>query len=55
VDKQVLFRAEGRVNELAKLVHRVDEDDANRRQCLLVLMGATSEGKKELIAVIDGS
>ena len=30
------------------------EDDANRRQCLLVLMGATSEGKKELIAVIDG-
>jgi putative transposase len=30
------------------------EDDANRRQCLLVLMGATSEGKKALIAVIDG-
>jgi putative transposase len=30
------------------------EDDANRRQCLLVLMGATSEGKKELIAVLDG-
>ena len=30
------------------------EDDANRRQCLLVLMGATSEGKKELIAVSDG-
>jgi putative transposase len=30
------------------------EDDANRRQCLLVLMGATSEGKKELIAVVDG-
>jgi transposase-like protein len=30
------------------------EDDANRRQCLLVLMGATSEGKKELIAVVEG-
>lgn len=30
------------------------EDDANQRQCLLVLMGATSEGKKELIAVMDG-
>ncbi len=30
------------------------EDEANRRQCLLVLMGATSEGKKELIAVVDG-
>ncbi len=30
------------------------EDDPNCRQCLLVLMGATSEGKKELIAVLDG-
>lgn len=30
------------------------EDEANSRQCLLVLMGATSEGEKELIAVIDG-
>jgi hypothetical protein len=30
------------------------EDDANRRQCLLVLMGATSEGKKELVAVVEG-
>ena len=30
------------------------EDDANSRQCLLVLMGATAEGQKELIAVIDG-
>jgi hypothetical protein len=30
------------------------EDDANRRQCLSVLMEATSEGKRELIAVIDG-
>ena len=29
---------------------RLEED----RQCLLVLMGATSEGKKELIAVADG-
>lgn len=30
------------------------EDEANSRQCLLVLMGATVEGEKELIAVIDG-
>ena len=30
------------------------EDDANRRQCMLVLMGATAEGQKELIAVADG-
>ncbi len=29
---------------------RLEED----RQCILVLMGATSEGKKELIAVADG-
>jgi putative transposase len=30
------------------------EDEANARQCLLVLMGATAEGEKELIAVVDG-
>lgn len=30
------------------------EEKENSRQCLLVLMGATAEGKKELIAVIDG-
>ncbi len=30
------------------------EDDANKKQCLLVLMGATVDGKKELIAVLDG-
>ena len=30
------------------------EDEANSRQCLLVLMGATAEGEKELIAVVDG-
>ena len=30
------------------------EDEANSRQCLLVLMGATADGVKELIAVIDG-
>lgn len=30
------------------------EDEANSRQCLLVLMGATAEGVKELIAVMDG-
>lgn len=29
---------------------RLEED----RQCLLVLMGATEEGKKELVAVVDG-
>jgi putative transposase len=29
---------------------RLEED----RQCILVLMGATSEGKKELIALLDG-
>lgn len=30
------------------------EDDANQKQCFLVLMGATSDGTKELIAVVDG-
>lgn len=30
------------------------EDDANKKQCILVLMGATADGKKELIAVNDG-
>lgn len=30
------------------------ENEANQRQCLLVLMGATPEGQKELIAVVDG-
>ena len=30
------------------------EDEENRRQCLLVLMGATADGHKELIAVADG-
>lgn len=30
------------------------EDDANKKQCFLVLMGATADGKKELIAVVDG-
>lgn len=30
------------------------EDEANQRQCILVLMGATEEGDKELIAVSDG-
>ena len=30
------------------------EDAANPKQCLLVLMGATADGRKELIAVIDG-
>lgn len=30
------------------------EGPENDRQCLLVLMGATADGKKELIAVVDG-
>lgn len=30
------------------------EDAANSKQCLLVLMGAASEGVKELITVLDG-
>jgi len=30
------------------------EDTANARQCILVLMGATIDGRKELIAVADG-
>lgn len=30
------------------------EDEAKKRQCLLVLMGATSAGHKEIIAVVDG-
>jgi putative transposase len=30
------------------------EDEANRRQCILVLMGATAEGTKELIGLADG-
>lgn len=30
------------------------EDEANQKQCFLVLMGATADGQKELIAVQDG-
>jgi len=30
------------------------EDDANQKQCMLVLIGATPEGKKELITAQDG-
>ena len=30
------------------------EDDANKKHCILVLMGATAEGRKELIALQDG-
>ncbi len=30
------------------------EDEANSKQCLLVLMGATADGVKELITVLDG-
>ena len=30
------------------------ENEANQRQCLLLLMGATANGQKELIAVVDG-
>ena len=30
------------------------EDEGNKKQCLVVIMGATAEGRKELIAVMDG-
>jgi transposase-like protein len=30
------------------------EDEANARQCLLVVMGATEDGQKELLCVLDG-
>lgn len=30
------------------------EDSENKRQCVLVLMGATADGKKELIGITDG-
>jgi len=30
------------------------EDPGNKSQCILVLMGATADGKKELIAICDG-
>lgn len=30
------------------------EDDANKKQCILVLMGATADGTKKLIAIQDG-
>ncbi len=30
------------------------EDPGNARQCILVLMGATEDGKKELLAITDG-
>ena len=30
------------------------EDDANKRLCILVFMGATPSGRKELIAILDG-
>jgi transposase-like protein len=30
------------------------ESPENNKQCILVLMGATADGKKELIAVVDG-
>ena len=30
------------------------EDEGNQKQCMLVVMGATEDGQKELIAVMDG-
>jgi transposase-like protein len=30
------------------------EDEANNKQCILVLMGATADGKKELIGIAEG-
>ena len=30
------------------------EDDANKKQCMLVVMGATPDGQKELVGLLDG-
>jgi hypothetical protein len=30
------------------------ESESNQRQCILVLMGATADGKKELVSIMDG-
>lgn len=30
------------------------EDEENQKQCMLVVMGATADGQKELLAVVDG-
>jgi len=30
------------------------EEEGNRRQCILVLMGATADGRKELVAISEG-
>ena len=30
------------------------EDTEHRRQCMLIVMGATADGRKELVAVVDG-
>lgn len=30
------------------------EDEANKKQCILVLMGATADGRKELIGIAEG-
>ena len=30
------------------------EDEGNDKQCILVLMGATADGKKELIGITEG-
>lgn len=33
---------------------RLGDESTGKKQCILILMGATAEGKKELIAVTDG-
>jgi putative transposase len=33
---------------------RLGEDEGQKRQCILVIIGATPEGKKELVAISDG-
>jgi putative transposase len=30
------------------------EDDAHKKQCMLVLIGATADGRQERIAILDG-
>lgn len=39
---------------MPKLVCWQADSEADQRQCLLVLMGATPDGQKELITVVDG-
>ena len=48
-DKQYVYEWADGIHAKVRL-----EDDGGKKQCLLVLMGATADGQKELIAVLDG-